>query len=196
MSDWNDRDKDKEPKEIVIQDRRHLRDLEAEAEEAAPEPEPEPEPAPEPEPPAPVEEEPAPGEVVEFQRPQRPPEEPTPAPEAPPQQGPPESPEEAQMRMLFEIGINGYLHGQIQLLLTFALIYLGRQPNPATGLVTADLDKARTAIDLLEFIAARTLGDLPPEEQASLRQLVGELKMVFSETAQAQATPPQEPAPE
>ena len=203
MSDWEDRNQKKEKREVVIQDRRHTRDMESEPDEPVadvPEPEPvsaaepEPGPSPEPEPAPPAPEPPAAGEVVEFRQPEREPE----PPAAPPEPGdaqevpPPQSAEEAQLRMLFEVGLNGYLHGQIQLLLTFALIYLGRQPNPATGLIAVDLEKARTAIDLLDFITNRTRGDLPPEEQANLTQLVTELKMVFAQAAQA--TPP--PAPE
>ncbi|MBN2080733.1 DUF1844 domain-containing protein [bacterium] len=187
----DERNHEREPEEgILISDKRHARDLESEAEAANPEPAPPPEkpaatsppqppvePAGQPEPPA----EPV-GEVVDFQPPQRPaePEEPGES-ELPPLDT--ESPEMLQLKMLFEMGLPGYLHGQLQLVLNFAVIYLGRQPNPATGLVSVDLDKARLAIDLFDFIIKNTRADLPESDYAGLLNVAKNLKMEYADVA-------------
>jgi len=137
-------------------------------------------PAPEPEQPATPAE--SVGEVVDFQPPERPdaPEEPV-AEQLPPPD--PESPEMMQLKMLFEMGLPGYLHGQLQLILNFAVIYLGRQANPATGLVSVDLDKARLAIDLFEFIIEHTKADLPEADYSGLLNVAKNLKMEYAEAA-------------
>ena len=103
-----------------------------------------------------------------------------------------DSPEAAQLRMLFEAGIVGYLHGQLDLLLTFALIYLGRRPNPATGLVAADLGKAKLVIDLLDFIHANTQQELSEQDRAGLANLISGLKMEFAQAAREPSEGPAE----
>ena len=94
-----------------------------------------------------------------------------------------------QLRMLFEAGIGGYLHGQLDLLLTFALIYLGRRPNPATGLLATDLDRARLTIDLLDFIYARTQHELEPEDRLGLANVIASLKVEYAQAARDAAGP-------
>jgi hypothetical protein len=105
----------------------------------------------------------------------------------------PMSPQEAQMKMLFEMGLTGYLHGQLELVVAFIEIYLGRRPNPATGLVTTDLEQARLGIDLLEFITSRAGQDLPAQTQQGLGQLVRDLKMIYAQTASSggDSSPPE-----
>ena len=183
----DERNHEREPEEgIVISDKRHARDMEAEAaeetaQEPAPEPAPEPTSPPEPpaaEPTAPAE--PA-GEVVDFKPPERPAEPEPPAEQMPPPD--PDSPEMMQVKMLFEMGLPGYLQGQLQLILNFAVIYLGRQANPATGLVSVDLDKARLAIDLFEFIIEHTKADLPEADYSGLLNVAKNLKMEYAEAA-------------
>jgi hypothetical protein len=93
-----------------------------------------------------------------------------------------------QLRLLFGAGLTAYLRGQLGLLFNFALISLGRMPNPATGIVAADLEKARLAIDMFEFIASRIQGELQGAERNEVLQLVAELKYSFMQMAQA-ATP-------
>ena len=182
MADDYERE-NQDDQEIVISDKRHSRDLEAEAGKSEP-----------------VEEEPAAadsGEVVEFAPPQR--ETPEPVEQAPdekPQEPSAQearlsddSPEAAQLRMLFEAGLPGYLHSQLQLVLNFAMIYMGRQPNPATGLVGVDQENARLAIDLFEFIVTRTNDELPEQDRAGLTNLVAGLKMEFAQTVKDSAAP-------
>jgi hypothetical protein len=95
-----------------------------------------------------------------------------------------------QLKMLFGAGLTAYLHSQIGLLLNFAMIALGRAANPATGLVAVDLEKAKLAIDMIEFIAGRIQAELPAEEKAVIAQYVGELKYLYVQATQAGPPPP------
>lgn len=181
-------------REILISDKRHSRDLENADEEPAPETVPKA---------APIAEEPAPsaptgeagGSAQTGSESAKTPSDAKAVAQAPDTQEPPaappeESAESAQLRLLFEAGLPAYLHSQLQLILNFAMIYLGRQPNPANGLVSADLDKARLAIDLFEFIVQRTQDDLPEQDRAGLANLVGSLKMEYAQAAQGGGKPP------
>lgn len=175
IADERERERDEEEQEVLISDKRHSRKLESTAE-----PEPEASVAQE-DPPADAVPAPEPGEVVEFEPPPR---DESAAAEQPADEAEPDSPEAASMRMLFEAGITPYLHGQLQLLLSFALIYLGRQPNPATGLVSTDLEQARLVIDLFLFIVDRTGKQMPPEDQQNLVSVASSLKMEYAQAAQ------------
>ena len=193
----NDREHNEEQKSgPVITDKRHARELDA-AEEpasaAAPEEPVAPAPAPDSEQPAaqaPVPEETASPEVVEFTRP-------APAESSVPEEeqaGPVENDnagdedayaqaEMEHLKMLFGAGLVNYLRSQLGLLLNFALIGLGRAPNPATGLVSTELDKAKLAIDLLEYIAARLKGQLPAQEEQEITRILAELKYTYIQLA-------------
>lgn len=166
---------DEEPQEVLISDKRHSREIkdepEQEREDAAATSE------------AEVDSPPAeePGEVVEFESPKR--REAAATEPPPPADTGEDSPEAASMRMLFEAGVIPYLQGQLQLLLSFALIYLGRQPNPATGLVSTDLEQARLAIDLFVFIVERTGKHMPPEDRQNLSNVVASLRMEYAKAA-------------
>jgi hypothetical protein len=96
-----------------------------------------------------------------------------------------------QLRLLFGGGLTAYLRGQLGLLFNFALISLGRMPNPATGIVAIDLDKAKTAIDVFEFLITRIQAELQPTERTETMNLIAELKYLFMQ--QAQAAAPQAP---
>ncbi len=166
---------EQEQQDVVISDKRHSREIKDEPEREESAVDPEAEPAPE----VPVES----GGVVEFEAPQKR-EQAAPAEEEPPLDADQESAQEASVRMLFEAGIIPYLHGQLQLLLSFALIYMGRQPNPATGLVSTDLDQARLVIDLFMFIVERTGQHMPAEDRANLQNVAASLKMEYAQVAQ------------
>ncbi len=92
-----------------------------------------------------------------------------------------------QLRLLFGGGLIVYLRSQIGLLFNFALISLGRMPNPATGIVAVDLDKAKLSIDMFEFIVTRIQAELNPTERNETLNLVAELKYTFMQQAQAAA---------
>lgn len=179
-ADERDRERDEqEQQDIVISDKRHSREIREEREREESAVDREAEPAPE------VSAEPG---VVEFEPPTKR-EEAVPAEEAPPVDAEQESAQEASVRMLFEAGIIPYLHGQLQLLLSFALIYMGRQPNPATGLVSADLEQARLVVDLFLFIVERTDKHMPPEDRANLSNVAASLKMEYAQVAQGAPGP-------
>lgn len=193
MADEHERDEQHE-REVLISDKRHSRDLAAQpADEPADTPaadqsEPEPE----------ASAAPDSGAVVEFKAPdhgsaESPAGDTTsgqaPPPETPAAQPPDDSPEAMQLRMLFDAGLPAYLHSQLQLILNFAMIYLGRHPNPATGLVSTDLDKARLAIDLFDFIVKRTQDELPEPDRAGLGNLITSLKMEYAQAASSGPLP-------
>ena len=68
------------------------------------------------------------------------------------------------------------------------LIYLGQAANPATGLVTVDLDNAKVAIDTLEFIMDKVKDDLPKEEEEGFTKFIADLKYSFMQAASSGPT--------
>jgi len=62
-----------------------------------------------------------------------------------------------------------------------ALIALGVAPNPVTGKIEKNLDLARQNIDLLALIKEKTKGNLTPEEQSLLDNLLYDLRMRYVE---------------
>ncbi len=196
----HDRDSNDEPKPgpVIITDKRHSREIEeVEPAEADPAPAPAPAAQPAPEPPATPEPPAGPERVVEFTRPAPAAGEVpgAPAPEA--HEPGAEVDEDAyaaaeleHLKMLFGAGLVNYLRSQLGLLLNFAVIGLGRAPNPATGLVSTELDKAKLAIDLLEFVALRLKGQLPAPEEQEISQILAELKYTFLQLAAGGPQPP------
>lgn len=179
-----------QPGEVEVADLRHSRELA----------EPEPAPAPPPPPPGVTESAPPPPSAVTA------PEPPEEEAEVENEIGMPESAEEhaahagedaasafemEQLRLLFGGGLVTYLRSQIGLLFNFALIALGRMPNPATGIVAVDLDKSKMAIDTFEFIVTRIQAELNANERSEMLNLIAELKYTFMQ--QAQAAAPQAP---
>ncbi|MGH7595524.1 MAG: DUF1844 domain-containing protein [bacterium] len=70
----------------------------------------------------------------------------------------------------------------MQLVLMFhqaAWQQLGKIPNPMTNKVERDLEQARTSIDLLDMLKARTQGNLSEDEARVLEQVLRELKLNF-----------------
>jgi len=118
---------------------------------------------------------------------------------APAQQAPAPSEQEsfemAQIREVFGAGIVNYLLGHLNFLLNFAVIYLGRAPNPATGLVSPDLEKAKIAIDMLEFIYARVNKELPAQERTGIERVLADLKLSYMQVITEAAPAPAAPKP-
>ncbi len=206
----DERDREEE-QGVLISDKRHTRDLSEEQEEETAQPAEKTPVAKAPEalqvePPVEQPATPEPSGVVEFPSQEKrsepsaaqEPAEQDSAPVAGQQAGPEpptepladDSPEAQHMRLLFEAGIVGYLHGQLDLLFTFALIYLGRRPNPATGLVAIDPLKARLAIDTLAFIYDNTQQELPEQDRAGFLNLLNGLKMEYAQVGQGASTTP------
>jgi hypothetical protein len=77
-----------------------------------------------------------------------------------------------------------------------AAMVLGAYADPRTGQPMIDPDAARELIDMLDALREKTLGNLAPEEDTLLLDLLGKLKMTYLEVnqaiaaqAQAQAQP-------
>ena len=102
--------------------------------------------------------------------------------------------DEAEMKRefvsLFDLGIDGFLKQNLGIMLNFAYIYMGLVANPATGLVTQDLGKAKLAIDTFEFTVDKLKGILKPQEEKELQRLLKDLKLNFMNAASAPAPKP------
>ena len=73
-----------------------------------------------------------------------------------------------------------------------AMIYLGQQPNPGTGLVQPQPEGVREIIDVLLMLRSRTHGNLSQEEFLAISDLVRQLQMAY---LQMTGGVPQGPAP-
>ena len=60
-----------------------------------------------------------------------------------------------------------------------AMIGLGKLMNPITRKIEKNLDVARETIDTLEAIEVRTRGNLEPDEERVLRQVLTDLRMNY-----------------
>jgi hypothetical protein len=68
-----------------------------------------------------------------------------------------------------------------------AAMVLGAYADPRTGQPVIDPDAAREFIDMLDALHEKTTGNLAPEEDTLLLDLLGKLKMTFLEINQAVA---------
>lgn len=73
----------------------------------------------------------------------------------------------------------------VRMLGSNAAMVLGAYSDPRTGQPMLDPDAARELIDMLDALREKTLGNLAPEEDALLLDLLGKLKMTFLEVNQA-----------
>ena len=64
---------------------------------------------------------------------------------------------------------------------------LGAYADPRTGQPVIDPDAARELIDMLDALHEKTKGNLTPEEDSLLLDLLGKLKMTYLEINQAMA---------
>jgi hypothetical protein len=60
-----------------------------------------------------------------------------------------------------------------------AMVSLGKLMNPMSGKIERNLEGARNTIDTLAAIEARTRGNLEPDEQRVLTQVLTDLRMNF-----------------
>ena len=68
-----------------------------------------------------------------------------------------------------------------------AAMLLGGYADPQTGRPVLDLEGAREMIDMLDVLREKTHGDLAPEEDTLLLDVLGNLKLAFMEMAKAAA---------
>lgn len=68
-----------------------------------------------------------------------------------------------------------------------AAMVLGAYADPRTGQPVIDPDAARELIDMLDALHAKTKGNLAPEEDSMLLDLLGKLKMAYLELSQQMA---------
>ena len=76
-----------------------------------------------------------------------------------------------------------------------AAMVLGAYADPRTGQPMIDPDAARELIDMLDALREKTHGNLAPEEDSLLLDLLGKLKMTYLEVNQAVAAQAQAPRP-
>jgi Domain of unknown function (DUF1844) len=75
----------------------------------------------------------------------------------------------------------------VELVARNALALLGGVADPRTGQPFLDLEGARELIDVLDALREKTRGNLAPEEEQMLLDVIGSLKMSFLEMSRAAA---------
>src|SRR6266852_3807790 len=75
----------------------------------------------------------------------------------------------------------------IRMLGSNAAMVLGAYADPRTGQPVIDPEAARELIDMLDALQEKTKGNLAPEDENTLVDLLGKLKMTFLEVNQAMA---------
>ena len=75
----------------------------------------------------------------------------------------------------------------VRMLGSNAAMVLGAYADPRTGQPVIDPDAAREFIDMLDALREKTHGNLSPEEDSLLLDLMGKLKMTYLEVNQAMA---------
>ena len=68
-----------------------------------------------------------------------------------------------------------------------AALLLGGYADPRTGQPVLDLEGAREIIDMLDILREKTRGNLAPEEDSLLIDVLGNLKLAYMEMAKAAA---------
>ncbi len=68
-----------------------------------------------------------------------------------------------------------------------AAMLLGGYADPRTGQPMLDLEGAREMIDMLDALREKTIGNLAPEEDVLLLDILGNLKLAFMEMTKAAA---------
>jgi len=103
-----------------------------------------------------------------------------PAPAAQPPKAPPPASADAPKR-------SPAFENLIRMLGSNAAMVLGAYADPRTGQPVIDPEAAREFIDMLDALHEKTKGNLAPEEDTMLLDLLGKLKMTYLEINQAVA---------
>ncbi len=75
----------------------------------------------------------------------------------------------------------------VRMMASNAAMVLGGYADPRTGQPIVDPEAARELIDMLDALHEKTSGNLTPDEDAMLIDLVGKLKMSYLEISKASA---------
>ncbi|HVT28446.1 MAG TPA: DUF1844 domain-containing protein [Lacipirellulaceae bacterium] len=73
-------------------------------------------------------------------------------------------------------------------LATEALVAMGQVPHPVTGKSQTQRNQAKFLIDTVDVLREKTKGNLTTSEQQVLDSLLHQLRMVFIQTAEPQAS--------
>jgi pyruvate/2-oxoglutarate dehydrogenase complex dihydrolipoamide acyltransferase (E2) component len=103
-----------------------------------------------------------------------------PAPTAPAKADPAPPPADAPLR-------SAAFENLVRMMGSNAAMVLGAYADPRTGQPVIDPEAARELIDMLDALHEKTKGNLAPEEDSLLLDLLGKLKMTFLEINQALA---------
>ena len=69
--------------------------------------------------------------------------------------------------------------GLVESLASQALMFMGAMRDPMTGQVMQDLQQAQAMIEMLQMLDQKTKGNLVPQEQEMLKQVLDEVRMHF-----------------
>ena len=82
----------------------------------------------------------------------------------------------------------------VDLIARNAVAYMGGVTDPRTGQPMLDIEGAREVIDMLDALLEKTRGNLAPEEEQLLLDVLGSLKMSYVELSKAAASAMREKA--
>ncbi len=83
---------------------------------------------------------------------------------------------------------NAAFENLVRMIGSNAAMVLGAYADPRTGQPVIDPEAAHDLIDMLDALREKTSGNLAPEEDSMLLDLLGKLKMTYLEINQALAT--------
>ncbi len=91
---------------------------------------------------------------------------------------------------------NSAFENLVRMIGSNAAMVLGAYADPRTGQPVIDPEAAHELIDMLDALREKTIGNLAPEEDAMLLDLLGKLKMTYLEINQALAAQMAQPQPQ
>ena len=77
---------------------------------------------------------------------------------------------------------------------TLTMHQLGKIKNPMTDKIERDLTAAQGSIDMLDMLKERTKGNLPPDEERFMTEMLKELRLNYVDEAAKPAPPEAKPA--
>jgi Domain of unknown function (DUF1844) len=100
---------------------------------------------------------------------------------------PPEPPKPPATPAVADVKRSPAFENLVRMLGSNAAIVLGAYADPRTGQPVIDPEAARELIDMLDALQEKTKGNLAPEDENMLLDLLGKLKMTYLEVNQAMA---------